>query len=101
MCTHSWRVCVWLLGWAGQQGRGGVGGGGEGTRSTAPYCQPAVAACEALLTVPSKSHLLTHTHTEEASALPRTSLVPLVVSLFFALFFKSGPRPPAGVLSVR
>lgn len=30
--------------------------------STAPYCQPAVAACEALLTVPSKSHLLTHSY---------------------------------------
>lgn len=64
MCTHSWKVCVWLLGWAGQQSRGGVGGEEGGMRSTAPYCQPAVAAYEALLTVPSKSHLLTHTYSK-------------------------------------
>ncbi len=119
--THSWRVCVWLHGCAGQRGRGG-GGGGGGMRSTAPYCQPAVAACEALLTVPSKSHLLTHTYSkmqseghlththtlvqgkcevllflfQEASALPRTSLVCLV--FYFCLFFILSPPSQANAL---
>lgn len=115
MCTHSWRVCVWLLGCVGQQGW--EGGGWGGMRSTAPYCHPAVAACEALLSVPSKSHLLTHkyskiraegcltqTHARWASAgsiqNARLCLVCLC-SLLSALFFKSSPHPPAGLLCQR
>lgn len=84
-------------------------------RSTTPYCQPAVAACAALLTVPSRSHLLTRRYSkmrtkgnlkedtrlcvsQRGLGLPRMSLVP---PFFLSLFFKSGPQPPAGLLSGR
>lgn len=115
--THSWRVCVWLLGWAGQQRTGGEEGRGGGGRSTAPYCQPAVAACEALLTVPSKTHLFAHTHSKmhtksthtceeqvwgyvfffffkDPSVLLRRSLVPLVSSRFFSCLLLYVRSPP-------
>lgn len=107
VCTHSWWGGVWLHGWAGWRGGGGEGGGGvEGTRTTAPYCQPAVAACEALLNVPLKAHLLTHTHTcsemhkgatshthtlffFSERVVFRKSLAPLGVPLFFCCCFRS------------
>jgi len=125
--THSWRVFVWLLGWSGHWGKGGGGKGGGDGRGAAPYCKPAVAASEALLTVPSKFHLLTHLvkyterqprsytqkHTEAeqvwgcvscASGLGFSlcvfwSCLSCVSPLVF--LFKSGQSPPAGLLSER
>lgn len=114
--THSWRAFRWLLGWAGLQGIGGLAQGGGGGRSSAPYGKPAVAVCEALLTGPSMSHLLTdvqcnarrgdHTHTEgeqvsrcalRARGLGFASYVSGTAVLLSPLsVFKSVPRPPAG-----